>query len=301
MIIKKIKLQDLKNEDKFLFSFPLRTEHFQQWGGFFPGLPNIVINQNNEILFGADFYYHCKTQKKIREVEVLQGDYPDKKALILGYNLKDKFFGFNLYEKLIFVQKFKHFSSIAHLAKESDCGSWISEIYENTGLDININDELLAKLKTLTTSEFMEILSRDRAALKTALKLCDFSPQDRKSFFFLFNRIAFSTSRQLKILEMTEEIMFRDKISCAAVFEKLNIETYFDSRKPQETIVNEIFKYRFPEYSQKEQEWQEKIKNLKLPANVKLFHYPFFEKKQVDMHISLQDLQDLNRILVFQD
>ncbi|MCK4765570.1 MAG: hypothetical protein KAW12_25435 [Candidatus Aminicenantes bacterium] len=297
MIIKKVKLSDIKNENKFLLSYPLRPELYQNWENSFLDVPKIAVNQKNEILFGADFYHYCKIQKKPREIDAMQGDFPDKEALLLGYNLKDKFYGFNLYEKLIFVKKFKHFYFLARPADADGSRGWISEIYERTGLDIKINDELLTQLETLTGNEFLKILSADRIALKAALKLCGFTSQDRKFFFLLFARAAFSTSHQLKILELMEEIMFRDKTSCAAVFEKLNIKDCFDSRNPREIIVEKIFKYRFPEYSQKEQEWQKKIKKLKLPANVKLFHYPFFEKRQVDVHISLPDPQGINRII----
>jgi hypothetical protein len=249
----------------------------------FCDFPLIVINQYDEIIFGVDFYHYFKVQKETGEIEVLQGYFTPKEALFLNFNLKNKFFGCNLYEKLVFAKK------IVNLADNS-------EIYGKTALDININRELRDKLEYVSGSEFKEILITERITLKSALMLCDFNKEDRGCLIDLFAAVYFSTNQQLKIVEMTEEILFRDKISAAELFEKLKIREYFGAEKPQKKIIAEIFKHRFPVYSEKELEWKRAITDLHLPDNVKISHYPFFEKKQVDVHISLQDPAELKKI-----
>jgi hypothetical protein len=284
MVIKKIKLIDLRVNDKFLLSFPLRPELYKELKKQFFDFPLIVINKNNEIVSGIDFYHYFKELEDSGEIDVLEGDFSDKEAIFLNFNLKNKFCGLNLYEKLIFVKKIIDFAGK-------------SEIYEKTGLDINVNRELLAKLAAVTSSEFKEISIAGKISLKSALKLSDFEQKNRTILIGLFNRVYFSTSQQQKILEMAEEILFRDKSSMAEIFEKLNPGQYFDEEKPQKKIIDDIFKYRFPIYSKKEQEWQQEIEDLKLPGNIKMSHYPFFEKKQVDLHISLQDPVELKKII----
>jgi hypothetical protein len=135
--------------------------------------------------------------------------------------------------------------------------------------------------------------------LKTGLKLCDFLPDDRETLLDLFAKIPFTTSHQLKILEMAEEIIFRDKCSMNETFEKLNIEQYIDTdmEKPQRRIIDALFKYRNPIYTESEAKWEEEIKSLHLPDNMKVTHFPFFEKKQLELTINLQDLGELKRFI----
>jgi len=284
MVVKKKRLDELQINEAYLLSYPPRPDQCEELKKQFFDFPLIVINQKNEILFGIDFYHYFKAQNEAGEIDVLQGDFTVKEALFLNFNLKNRFFGLNLYEKLIFVKK------IVNLAEKP-------EIYAKTGLDININRELLDKLEYVSGIEFKEILIKERITLKSALMLYDFKKEDRGCLLDLFAAVYFSTNQQLKILEMTQEILFRDKISAADMFNKLKIREYLEAEKPQKKIIDEIFKHRFPIYSEKELEWKKAIKDLHLPDNVKISHYPFFEKKQVDLHISLQDPAELEKIV----
>lgn len=284
MVIKTIKIHNLNINEAYVLSYPPRPELCEKLEKQFFDFPRIVINQQDEIIFGIDFFLYFNAQKETGEIDVLQGDFSDKEALFLNFNLRDRFFGLNLYEKIIFVKK------IVNLAGKP-------EIYARTGLDININRELLNKLEDVSGSEFKEILIKERITLKSAFMLCNFKKEDRGCLLDLFAAVYFSTNQQLKILEMVEEILFREKISAADMFKKLEIRDYFEIEKPQKTIIDKIFKHRFPVYSEKECEWQKAIKDLQLPDNVKISHYPFFEKKQVDVRISLQDPAELEKII----
>jgi hypothetical protein len=276
-------LAHIKPVDKFLLSFPLRPELYEGLREKFTHLPLIIVNQESEIVFGID-YYRLLESRMIPETPVLQIDIPDKDALILNYNLKEKFTGLNLYEKLVFVKK------MTLLAGEA-------EIYQKTGLDITINTELLEKLDLLLSTAFRDALMHEHISLKSGLKLCDFQPEDSDVLLELFGRVLFSSSHQLKILEMTEEILFRDKCALEDIFEKLGIRQYLDLEKPQKKIIDELFKYRYPTYTEAETKWQEEIKNLRLPDKMKVTHYPFFEKKQMELTIQLQDAEELKKII----
>ncbi len=314
MELKKIKISDLKTDDKFLLSYPLRPEIYGELKKRLSPLPFIVIDKHNEIVFGRDCYEYLRSLDKDGEIEALQGDFTGKEALFLNYNLKNKSWGLNLYEKLIFVKKVIGLTAardnrdLAALSPEADAAARagaegknrlviIAEIYEKTDLDIDIDNALLDKLEIVTGSEFVELLTQDKIALKSALKLCDFAGADRGCLSALFLRVHFTASQQLQLLEMTEEILFRDKTSLAGIFEKLNLEDLLRLEKPQKIIIGEIFKYRFPAYAAREQEWRKEIKELKLPANIKVAHYPFFEKKGVDIHIAAPNLEELKKII----
>ena len=283
MNIKNVKLVDLKPADKFLLSFPLRPELYYELREKFAHLPLIIINQDNEIVFGID-YYRLLESRRIPETAVLQVNISEKDALILNFNLKEKLTGLNLYEKLAFVKK------VIPLAEQS-------EIYQKTGLDITISTELLEKLDLLLSTAFRDALMNEHISLKSGLKLCVFQPEDCDVLLELFGRVSFSTSHQLKILEMTEEILFRDKCALEDIFEKLAIWQYLEMEKPQKKIIDELFKYRYPTYTEAEEKWQKEIKNLRLPDKIKVTHYPFFEKKQMELTIRIQDTEELKKLI----
>ena len=283
MQIKNVKLADLKAVDKFLLSFPLRPELYDELREKFGHLPLIIVNKENEIVFGID-YYRLLESRMMLETAVLQVNISERGALILNYNLKEKFTGLNLYEKLVFVKK------VMPLAEQA-------EVYQKTDLDITINTELLGKLDLLLSTAFRDALMNEHIGLKSGLELCDFPLEDSDLLLELFRRVPFSSSHQLKILEMTEEVLFRDKCALEDIFEKLGIWQYLDMEKPQKKIIDELVKYRYPTYTQAEEKWQEEIKNLRLPDKMKVTHYPFFEKKQMELTIQLQDTEELKKIL----
>lgn len=283
MQIKSVKLADLKVVDKFLLSFPLRPELFHELWEKFAQLPLIIVNKENEIVFGIDYYRWLESRMRL-ETTVFQIDISDKDALILNYNLKEIFTGLNLYEKLVFVKK------VMPLADET-------ELYQKIDLDITINNELLAKLDLLLSTAFRDTLVNEYISLKSGLKLCDFPPGDSDVLLELFGRVPFSSSHQLKILEMTEEIVFRDKYPLEGIFEKLGIWQHMEMEKPQKKIIDELFKYRYPTYIEAEEKWQAEIKNLRLPEKMKVMHFPFFEKKQIELTIQFQDVKELKELI----
>lgn len=286
MEIRDIKLGEIQSVDKFLLSFPLKPGLYSELREKLAGLPFIIINNANEIVFGMD-YYHFLVSQGVDDADVLQMDIPDKEALFLNYNLKSKLTGLNLYEKLVFIKK----TSALEPPIEA------REIYLKTNLDINLDIELMEKLDLLLSTTFRGCLVEESIGLKTALLLCRLAPGDREVLLELFAGIPFSSSHQLKILEMVEEILFRDKCSLAEVFEKLQIERYLEMEKPQKLIIDTLFMYRNPIYMEEEARWEEEMKRLELPGNVKVTHYPFFEKKEVEVTIRLADVAAFKELL----
>jgi hypothetical protein len=67
--------------------------------------------------------------------------------------------------------------------------------------------------------------------------------------------------------------------------------------RPQKEIIEALFKYRFPIYVEAEAQWQKEIKALNLPGNIKVTHYPFFEKKQMEITIQVPDAVELKKLI----
>lgn len=282
MEIKKIKLKDLKVEDLYILSFPIRPEIYNELKIKFPHLPFIIVNKESSVIYGIDSYYFFKSNG-FKEVSVLEMDLSKKDALFLNYNLKERFYGINLFEKFIFIKKILNYSEK-------------NEILRRTNIDLDISKELLEKLDLITSNEFKDVLIDNKITFKTIIRLCDFKKEDRKDIIALFNRVSFSYSYQIKILEMLEEILFRDKSSIKEIWEKLQIYKYLNLEKPQKKIVEEIFKFRYPVYTEKEREWQREVKNIKLGENMKISHYPFFEKRQIELKIFFQNIDEIKEM-----
>jgi hypothetical protein len=205
----------------------------------------------------------------------------------LNYNLKSGFTGLNLYEKLVFIKK------ISFL--DPPLEAW--EVYQKTGLDISLNRPLMEKLDLLLSTGFRECLIKESIGLKTALMICSLEPGDREVLLELFGEISFTTSHQLKIMEMVEEILFRDKCSLAEVFEKLQINRYLEIEKPQKLIIDALFMHRNPVYLKEEAQWEAELERLNLPGNMKVTHYPFFEKREIEVTMHLKDIDALKMLL----
>lgn len=278
-----LSVNSIRLAERLRLSFPLKPEEYGKLQEQMPHYPLIVVNSSNEIVFGWDLVEYYNTEG-IEEADVLRLELSDKEALLLNYNLKDKFTGLNLYEKLAFIKR------ILPLAVKE-------EIYAKTGLDININPRLKQHLETLLSEEFQQVLINEYITLKAALGLCAFQSEDRSMLLELFTQVSFSSSHQLKIIEMTEEILFRDKKPLRDIFESLNIAQYLEIEKPQKAIIDALFKHRNPAVAAGEAKWREEIKALNLPNNMQVTHFPFFEKKQMELTVRLNDLEKLKDFL----
>jgi len=278
-----VRREDLIPAEKFLLSFPLKPELYARLIEKFAPLPLIIINEAKEILFGIDLYRLIEMQN-IRDIQVLQINISDKEGLFLNYNLKDKFTGLNLYEKLVFIKR------ISPLCKTE-------EIYRKTDLDIALTPQLTGRLDLLLSTLFRGPLINEQIDLKTGLKLCDFNPDDCEMLLQLFIQIPFSSSHRLKILELAEEIIFREKSPLNIIFEKLNISALMETERPQKKILNELFTFRYPRYMEAEEKWNKEIRSMKIPNTIKVTHHPFFEKKQIDITMQVKELSELKKIL----
>jgi len=282
MEIKKIKLKDIKLDNLYIISFPIKPEIYDELKIKFPYLPFIIVNKEGSVIYGIDSYYFFKSNG-FKEITVLEMDLSKKDALFLNYNLKERFSGINLFEKFIFLKKILNYSEK-------------NEILRRTNIDLDINKKLLEKLGLITSDEFKDVLIDNKITFKTIIRLCDFKKEDRKDIVALFNRVSFSYSYQIKILEMLEEILFRDKSSIKDIWKKLQIYKYLNLEKPQKKIVEEMFKFRYPVYTEKEREWQREIKKLKLGKNMKVSHYPFFEKREIELKIFFQNIDEIKKM-----
>ena len=281
--IETIALSELKPDQSYDLSFPVRTDRFSEFAGRFPGIPGIIINPDRAIVFGIDAYHYHRSRNHSR-VTVINIDLSQKQGLFLNFNLKEKLFGLNPYETLIFLKKALALTDL-------------DEIREKTGIQLPVNAELLDRLDLLTGPEFKKILIEDKLHLKTAIRLCALKKMDRQSLIALFDRFHFSRSHQLQIIDWMEELMFRDKTSARLILSKLKPPSLDPSRNPQSIILERLGSLRHPQYHMARKKWQKEIKKLDIPPHLQIHHSPFFEKKEIRLTMTLGDWKTLENLL----
>ncbi len=285
MNIGSIKINEIENDEGNFLSYPIDISKCKKLLTAFPFTNFVLIDKDNNIIFGFEFIEFFKKQMK-EEIEVVRTDISNKEALISAYNYKEKFFGFNTYEKLVFIKKALFFFSIP-------------ELYERIDIDISINNELKNNLDIILNAEFKNSLILDKINLKSVLQVCKWKKNDSKIIIDFLSQIPFSKSQQLIIIEMFEELIFKEKTNAGSILKKLSLENLFEQEKPQKKIIEKIFSYRYPNYQKEAALWEQNIKKLKLPPNVKVTHFPFFEKKDIELKISVKKKEDIEKIVQF--
>ena len=283
MNIKKISLSSLKTDETYSLSYPVRPEIYGAFSRQFPGFPAIITDPDRVIIFGLDALAFLKSQDD-REIIVFETRISLKEGLFLNYNLKERIFGLNRFEKLMFLKKVLPLSSPG-------------EIHQRSHLDMTISRELTDNLDLLTADDFKAVLIKDRLNVKSALKILKLSSRNRTTMLRLFERFPFSVSHQQALLDMLEEIIFRDKTSIEDIFNRSGIHRLSEKEKPQKEIMKAVFSLRFPSYSKTEENWEAWVKKLRLPRNIQIRHADFFEKNQLRLTLLLNDPKEAERVL----
>jgi len=240
----------------------------------YPFVIDILINKDNELIFDYSIldYYKSIGIKRIKAIRT-ELDYSDN--LILYYNFRDKFFYVNDFDKLMFISK---------ILKYVD----LREIYSMVNLNLKLSKELIDNIENIIKSCCKQGLINGFVSVDTCKRIIGFSKEDRELLIKLFNEIKFSYSNQFKIIEFFEEISFRDKISFNEILNRMNMEDILEKDNSGKVFMEELFKLRYPLYSESEEKWKSFIKSLKLPQNFNLNHYPFFEKKDINLNIKFK-------------
>lgn len=238
-------------------------------------IPNYVANNKEELLIG---YFELKELPENEEIEALVVDNYGLSSLFFIYNYALKQRGaISLYEKLNFLYKAYGLGVLR-------------EDLLKLNLQININDDLKRNLEKLLSDDFKNVLINEQISLKTALKLLAVKRDDRLILIKIFSSCSFSFSSQLELIEISRELSFREKKSLRDIFNDLNIFDYLSGQKPQERIMQILKKFRYPKFLEAKEMWDREIKEMLLDKNIKVTHYPFFEKKEVELKIKFKDI-----------
>ena len=282
MRIEKVKVADLIRADESAISIPPDPGLHEVFLKNFPGITPIITDPEMNIISGHDSYDFIRNSGN-EYCEVLITPLKKKESLFLAYNSRAVLKPLSIYEKLVFLKNIVQYSEI-------------SEIYRRTGIGVRIDKKLISLIPELISDSFRELLSGDLISLRTAVRLCSFSEEDKKLMISLFCRVRFSNSNEQKLLDMATEICFRDKTGFREVFQKINIERLYEGENSDSEILSSISQLRYPAYNDQEKEWKDEIGKIKLPFNYSIHHFPFFEKRGIELKLFLDSIEKIREI-----
>jgi hypothetical protein len=266
-----LKLEDISRDDVYDFSFPSCPQRYAAIEEKFPGLPLLIVDKAKRVVWGHD-YLRLLLGRGQENAVILETDIVPTAALFLNFNLSNRLFGLNLYEKLLFVKKISSLCPVAEIQRRAD-------------LDFNLNNAFFQRLDELLNDPLRRVLAAGQIALKAALRLPDIAVPDQRVVLGLFKEVKFSESQQLQVIQLLEETAFREKKSFARILATLGLTHLLRREMPQQKIMEALNRRRFPACSRKESEWRQWQKKMTIPGRLTLAHVPFFANEEI--HISL--------------
>jgi hypothetical protein len=278
-----LKLKDINRDDVYDFTFPHCPQRYAALEAKFPGLPLLIVDQAKRLVWGHD-YLRLLLGRGRGNAVIFEADIAPAAALFLNFNLSNRFFGLNLYEKLLFVKKIFSLCPVAEIQRRAD-------------LDFSLNDTLLKNLDALLSVSLRPALAAGQLGLKAALRLTDISSPDRRAVIGLFKKVKFSESHQLQVMQLLKETAFREKKSFARILAALRLAYFLRLEMPQHKIVEALNRRRFPAWSRRESEWRQWQKKKAIPGRLTLTHVPFFAKEEIQISLIAKNRLEAEELL----
>jgi hypothetical protein len=275
-------LAEIADDDRYCITYPRLPERYAGLAEKFPGLPLLVVDKARRVICGHDLLLLLRQRGEAR-VAALQVDLGAAEALLLNYNILNRLFGLNAYEKMLFVKKI------------SPCCP-LAEVRRRTEADFALNASLLQRLDTLLAEPFRTALASGRLALKAALKAADMAGADRGAAIGLMLACKFTDSQQALILQWLEEIAFREKKALGPLLAAAGLDLLLEKEMPQKKILDVLQQLRFPQLARAEREWQRWQKKM-AAGGVTLAHAPLFAGREVRVGVTLKDRAQAEKLL----
>jgi hypothetical protein len=282
MISIELNLEDISRDDAYDFSFPPCPQRCAVVEKKFPGLPLLIVDKEKRLVWGHDYLRFLRSRGQESAV-IFEAQISPAAALYLNFNLSNRFFGLNLYEKLLFVKK------ISGLCPQT-------EIQHLAELDFTLNEFLLEKLEILLAEPFRTCLAAGRLGLKAALKIADMAEGDRLAMVGLLQACKFSESQQWLLTQWLEETAFREKKTLATILAASGLDLLLEKEMPQKKILDVLQALRYPEFARAEGEWRKWQKKMAAGC-VSLAHAPFFASKEVQVTVTVKNLAAAEKLL----
>jgi len=278
-----MRLADISPDEDYDLSWPQLPGRTRGAEERYPGLPLLIVDKGKRLVWGHDYFRFLRGRGQESSI-VLEADLAPADALVLNYNLSNRLFGLNLYEKLLFVKKISPLLADAEIRRRAELGFALGE-------------PLRQVLDVLLSEPFRPVLAAGRLGLKAALQLAGMEAGDRRALLAVFQSCGFSESQQGLAVQMLEEIAFREKKSLAAILAAAGLDSLLADEMPQKKFLAALHALRYPAWEQREREWRAWEKKAAAGAGLSLAHAPYFSSEEVQVTLTVKDRGQAEKLL----
>jgi hypothetical protein len=274
---------DVSPADAYAFSYPHLPERYEGISEKFPGLPLLIVDPVRRVVCGHDLLLLLR-QRGEAQAAAIQVELALADGLFLNYNVLNRLFGLNLYEKLLFVKKISPW-----------CAT--EEIQGRAELDFPLNDLLRQRLDMLLAEPFRLCLASGRLGLKPALKLADMGEDDRLALIGIFRACRFSTSQQTQVVQLLEETAFREKRPVREILSSGGLCGLLEREMPQKIFLEALQGLRYPALRKMEIAWNGWKTKAAAPGGPSLSHAPLFASDEIQITLTAKNRAEAEKLL----
>ena len=150
--------------------------------------------------------------------------------------------------------------------------------------------------------EIKVFLADGTMPFKTVKALLDFDPESRSILFDWIRGLKFNVNQQILFIENTLDISLKEGISILQLMRespmfKIRDDKTLNNPQKAKRLLAHLHSRRFPLLSRSEKAFEQKIKTLGLPDNVKISYPPFFESPDYRLEIRFRNGKGLGETI----
>jgi len=238
----------------------------------------LICDQEGRLVFGHEWLRELhRSGSSLDSVPVQCLSLTEVEGWLTAYRLLDSFQLAGLYEQLNLWRNVGRLLSAAELRKQ-------------LSLPFPLHESVREGLSDLFAGPLRENLERDELVWQALFRIMGRDRSEWPAWSLLYSLSRFSRSRQIAMLDILEEIQFRDKRPLGEIVDELSRD--LDDRDvPGDILWNRAYAMRYPRCDEMEALWHRQVKALGLPPGVSLRHVPFFESRHVDLNARFPDFE----------
>jgi len=289
--LKSIDLTDLSFVTSYGFSLTLLKESIKKVGVLNPPLVKDKSNKYYQVVCGFKRLLACQDMGKEELIcSVIKQNIKDRDAFLISLydNLSHR--NLNSIEKSIVINKLLDYYPDEIIVKD---------FLPLLGLGPHYS--VLNRYKPLKNmeKEIKDAIVAEKIDKRVAIKLFNFSKQDRALLFKFISNLKLSKNKQNEVIENIHDIVKRDECPVSSILYSKELKDSLENSNlsvPQRgTIVRRFLrKLRYPKIVNAEKNFSEIKKNLKLGNNIKLTPPPHFEGSKYNVDFQFETLDELN-------
>ncbi len=214
-------------------------------------------------------------------------------SMVLHENLTTR--GFNTVEKAIALEKLVHRFRIEPIVAVKTFLPLFS---------LEPNEKILNTYLSLALmeDEVKRYVLKEKVSRFNIRIFSAFTPEDRMALLSLISPLKLGENHLREMLTLLEEISRRDRCSVREIVGRPEIEAILSQREltpsqRAERVRRVLMDFRFPAMRQWEEKFEKKKKELNLPSNVSLHHFPFFEGTGLRVEFQFKTVEEYRSVL----